>query len=362
MDYKLPVFEISIDEAAHLGVDEVSFVADPAIQELWIAMANEEIKLSTDNDKQIVTGPALVPDRLIYRIHPKTKQEYYIKFSAEVIEQIVLRYFTQNKQINFNLEHNKKDDVQGVILESWIVSDPTYDKSALYGFKNVIPGTWMISVKVQDKEFWDSYVKTGSVRGFSVEGMFGQILSEAMSKQGLAIEPNSGESEDEFISRCISEEVNGGMDQDQAIAVCYSKWNENLTTQLSQFELTPEEAEFLIREVLLADSYTDYPDAAVNNARKALEWRDKYPNEIQGGSRVGWTRANQLANRRPITEETIARMASFARHRQNSEVDADKKDKPWTDAGYVAWLIWGGTSGIEWAQRKLDSIRREQRN
>jgi len=363
MDYSKPIYDISIKEALHLGVDEVAFVHDPAIQELWVAMANEITKLLlSEDDKMIVTGPALVPGRLIYRFNEKTGEEYYIRFSEETIQAIVQRYFTQNRQINFNLEHNKENDVQGVILESWIVKDPSMDQSVAMGFKNLKKGTWMISVKVEDKEFWDSYVKTGSVRGFSIEGAFSQSLAEAMSKQELVVEPNAGESEDEFISRCISEEVNGGMDQDQAIAVCYSKWDQNLTTQLSQFELTPEEAEFLIKEVLLADTYTDYPDSAVNNARKALEWRDKYPNEIQGGSRVGWTRANQLAKREPISEETIARMASFERHRQNSEVDTDKKDKPWTDAGYVAWLIWGGTSGIEWAQRKLDSIRREQRN
>ena len=313
MEYKLPVYEISIDEAMHLGVDEIAFVGDPATQELWVAM-NEEIKLAANADKMIVTGPALVPDRLIYRVHPKTGAEYYIKFSKEAIEKIVLRYFTQNKQVNFNLEHNKENDVQGVILESWIVSDPTYDKSALYGFKNVIPGTWMISVKVQDKEFWDNYVKAGEVKGFSIEGAFAQSLDEAMANHD----------------------------------------------ELANYTLTAEEAELLIKEVMMArESYADYPESASNNARKALEWRDKYPNEIKGGTRIGWTRANQLANRRAISEETIARMASFARHRQNAEVDPDKKDKPWTDAGYVAWLIWGGTSGITWASRKLEQIRRQ---
>ena len=106
-------------------------------------------------------------------------------------------------------------------------------------------------------------------------------------------------------------------------------------------------------------SYTDYPVSASNNARKALEWRSKYPSEIQGGTQIGWTRANQLADRRPISEETIARMASFARHRQNAEVDPLKADKPWTDAGYVAWLIWGGTTGVNWASDKLERIRRQ---
>jgi hypothetical protein len=115
-----------------------------------------------------------------------------------------------------------------------------------------------------------------------------------------------------------------------------------------------------LSEYQFSESYTDYPVSASNNARKAIEWRSKYPNEIQGGTQIGWTRANQLANRRPISEETIARMSSFARHRSNAVVDVTKKDKPWTDAGYVAWLIWGGTSGVNWAQEKLERIRRSK--
>jgi hypothetical protein len=358
MEYKLPIYEISIDEAMHLGVDEIAFVEDPAIQELWVAM-NEEIKLAAEDDKMIVTGPALVPDRLIYRVHPKTGQEYYIKFSKEAILKIVSRYFTQNKQINFNLEHNKENDVQGVILESWIVKDPTYDQSVLYGFKNLVPGTWMVAVKVEDKQFWDEYVKTGKVRGFSIEGAFAQSLIEAMANVEM-VEPRADETKDEFVSRCIAYHVGQeGMEPDQAAAICYTKWDE----QLSEYTLTTEEAELLIKEVMMArDSYRDYPESASNNAKKALEWRDKYPDEIKGGTRIGWTRANQLANREAISEETIARMASFARHRQNAEVDPEKKDKPWTDAGYVAWLIWGGTSGVDWAKRKLEQIRRSQIN
>jgi hypothetical protein len=348
MKYELPVYEISIDEAMHLGVDEIAFVEDPAIQELWVAM-NEEIKLAADGDKMIVTGPALVPDRLIYRVHPKTGAEYYIKFSKEAIEKIVLRYFTQNKVLNFNLEHNKENDVQGVIMESWIVKDPTYDQSVLYGFKNLVPGTWMVAVKVEDKEFWDEYVKTGKVRGFSIEGAFAQQLAEAMSNQELVVEPRADESKDEFISRCIGIEVEAGMDSDQATAVCYSKWE----GQLSQYELTAEEAELLIKEVLMArESYFDYPQEATNAAKRALKYREENPGN-RCGTRVGWARANQLANRRAISEETIARMASFARHQQNKDVPYDE------GCGGLMWDAWGGTSGIEWAQRKLRQIRRE---
>ncbi len=71
---------------------------------------------------------------------------------------------------------------------------------------------------------------------------------------------------------------------------------------------------------------------------------------------VGWRRANQLAKREKISRETIARMASFKRHQKNADIDPKFKSTPWKDAGYVAWLGWGGTSGVEWAIRKLKQI------
>ncbi len=98
------------------------------------------------------------------------------------------------------------------------------------------------------------------------------------------------------------------------------------------------------------ESYNDYPESAVNEARKALEWRDSHPDN-DCGTRVGWARANQLANRENISEETIARMASFKRHQQH-------KDVPYSEGcGGLMWSAWGGTAGIEWAQRKLEEIR-----
>ncbi len=332
MEYKLPIYDISIDEALHLGVDEVAFVHDPAIQEMWVAMANEITKLLlSEDDKMIVTGPALVPNKLIYRIHPKTGAEYYIRFSEETIQAIVQRYFTQNRQIHFNLEHNKENDVQGVILESWIVKDPNMDQSVSMGFKNLQKGTWMVSVKVEDKQFWDEYVKTGRVRGFSVEGAFAQNLAEAMSSVEL-VEPKPGESKDEFIPRCIAYHVDvENMDPEQAAAICYSKFEGS--------------------EVELAESYTDYPQAASDNAKTALRWAEEN-GWGECGTPVGKQRANQLANREPISEETIARMAAFERHRQNSQKELGD------GCGRLMWLAWGGDEGVAWAQRKLDEIQR----
>jgi hypothetical protein len=108
------------------------------------------------------------------------------------------------------------------------------------------------------------------------------------------------------------------------------------------------------------ESYNDYPKAASENACKVLRWIDEHGREeVQGMTQVGLARANQLCKNENISEETIARMASFERHRKNAEINSDFKGTPWKDAGYVAWLGWGGDEGVAWAQRKLDQIREE---
>lgn len=143
--------------------------------------------------------------------------------------------------------------------------------------------------------------------------------------------PKAGESEDEFIGRCIPVLIDEGYDQAQASAICYS-----------YFEGQTEEFE----------SYTDYPESARNAAKRALEWRDSHPDQ-DCGTAVGWARANQLSKGEPISEETIARMASFARHLQY-------KDVPYSEGcGGLMVDAWGGQAGIEWAQTKLASIREE---
>jgi hypothetical protein len=109
--------------------------------------------------------------------------------------------------------------------------------------------------------------------------------------------------------------------------------------------------------VVNEESYNDYPAAAKANAKKALEWRDKYGrDEVDAGTPVGWARANQLAGGENISADTVKRMAAFNRHRKNSSVSAEYKDTPWKDRGYVAWLIWGGDEGVDWAIEKSKEI------
>jgi hypothetical protein len=99
------------------------------------------------------------------------------------------------------------------------------------------------------------------------------------------------------------------------------------------------------------ESYTDYPQGATNNAKRAIEWKEE--NGSDCGTQVGWTRARQLADRKPISRDTIARMASFKRHQQH-------KDVPYTEGcGGLMWDAWGGSSGINWAISKLKQIDRK---
>ena len=108
------------------------------------------------------------------------------------------------------------------------------------------------------------------------------------------------------------------------------------------------------------ESYDDYPQEARDNACRVLRWIDEHGrDEVSGMELTGLQRANSLCSGEKISEETIARMAAFERHRQNSKIAPEFEGTPWKDKGYVAWLAWGGDSGVEWAQRKLDSIRNQ---
>jgi hypothetical protein len=104
----------------------------------------------------------------------------------------------------------------------------------------------------------------------------------------------------------------------------------------------------------LDESYDDYPNSATANACRAIKYKENNPN-LDCGTQVGWTRAAQLCNRRRISVETIARMASFKRHQQNKDVPYDK------GCGGIMWDAWGGTEGVEWAIRKMERINNQLR-
>tara|TARA_B100000900_G_scaffold416149_1_gene449523 strand:- start:3675 stop:4547 length:873 start_codon:yes stop_codon:yes gene_type:complete len=105
------------------------------------------------------------------------------------------------------------------------------------------------------------------------------------------------------------------------------------------------------------DKFGDYPKAASKNAKQAIEWKEKHGrDEVQGGTEVGWQRAHQLAKGEAVSRDVLGRMAAFNRHRKNSKISAEHKDTPWKDNGHVAWLIWGGDEGVDWAIKKMEEL------
>lgn len=97
------------------------------------------------------------------------------------------------------------------------------------------------------------------------------------------------------------------------------------------------------------------PAGAKGNAAKVLRWKRLYGSAVKGMTPVGWARARQLASGRPVGRDTVSRMAQFNRHRKNAVVDPKFKTEPWRDAGYVAWLGWGGDTGVNWAIRTMQA-------
>jgi hypothetical protein len=170
------LIELIIDDKDELsGVDAISVVATPAIESNFVALKSEEIKLAqVDTEKRILMGAVLIPEKPIYRRNGE--DEYYIYFSKDTVYKANKLFMENKNQQNWTLEHGKQ--IEGLtIIENWIVEDKQKDKSAIYNF-NVPIGTWMANVYVKDDAIWNDYVKTGKVKGFSLEGYFADKLEE----------------------------------------------------------------------------------------------------------------------------------------------------------------------------------------
>ena len=169
-----------------------------------------------------------------------------------------------------------------------------------------------VSVKVNNEEIWQEYVKSGAVKGFSIEGFF----------------TDNSENPQENVEERTSDEY---ADLSKVYDI------EDLILSYEKVEL---------------ETYSDYPKAARNNAKRAIKYKKE--NGSSCGTQVGWTRASQLASGEALSRSTIARMASFKRHQQN-------KDVPYSEGcGGIMWDCWGGSAGINWAISKLAKIDKKK--
>ncbi len=302
----MKIIELVLDETDEQnGIEAISIVENPAIEEDFVALKSQEIKFAeADKEKKILIGALLTPNKPIYR--RQGLEEYYIYFSRDTVRKASQLYLKSGNQSNSTLEHSQS--INGLTLvESWIVEDKEKDKSKLYDM-DVPLGTWMGAVKVDNDDIWNDYVKTGKVKGFSIEGYFADKMERPQDKT-------------------LSEEL-------------YAE--EKLLEILSVLEQQDVELE----------SYNDYPSGVKNNAKKVLDYVEKN-GWGSCGTPVGKQRANQLAKGEKITVETIKRMNSYlTRHAKDLQVSTSYSD----GCGMLMYDAWGGKAGLRWSGSKLKKL------
>lgn len=302
----MKIIELLIDEDALFhGIDAISIVDRPAIEEHFVALKEQEkVELAEiDKEKKILMGAALIPDKKIYR--SDGEDEYYIYFSQDTVRRASELFLIQGNQSKSTLEHQA--ELNGLtVVESWIVEDEVHDKSRKYGLEMPV-GTWMVSMKVNNDEVWDNYVKTGLVKGFSIEGYFTDKISMS----------------------AVS-----GIEENEAAEMLF-EIHDLLESQKYEFE-----------------TYSDYPEGVVNNAKRVLEWV-KENGWGSCGTAVGKRRASQIASKSKLSVSTIKRMYSFlSRHAPDLESSKSYSD----GCGKLMYDAWGGKAALRWARGKLKDL------
>ncbi len=304
------IVELLLDEESlQAGIQAISVVESPAIEEDFVALKEEaRVELKTiDKEKRILMGAALIPNKPIYRRNGE--DEYYIYFSQDTVRKASELFFINGNQNKATLEHQM--DVQGTsVVESWII-EGEQDKSRMYGMELPV-GTWMVSMKILNDELWEGYVKSGKVKGFSIEGYF--VDKVEASKHTIS-----------------EEELQEAEAEEQLNAIKAIIKNDLRTKKGKRTEL---------------ETYSDYPTSVRNNAKRGIELNKKVNNKC--ATQVGKVRAQQLAKGEPISKETIKRMYSYLSRAQEYYDEGDT-----TSCGYISYLLWGGKSALRWAESKL---------
>ena len=307
------IIELVLDEENNeIGIEAISVVENPAIEEDFIALSNDIIELKeADKEKKLLVGALLIPNKPIYR--RSGDDEYYVFFSKDTVLKASQMYLMNGNQSKATLEH--AHDINGLTLvESWIVEDEVHDKSRKYGM-NVPLGTWMGAVKVNNDEVWNNFVKTGKVKGFSIEGYFADKMERPKDKDLQ-----------EELSKIEEAEAEYMLSQIKAVIKSDKRLKKGKRTEM--------------------ESFSDYPQSVSNNAKRGIELNKKVNNKC--ATQVGKVRAQQLADRKPVSMETIKRMYSYLSRAEEYYKTGD------TEAcGYISYLLWGGKSAKSWAESKI---------
>ena len=316
----MKLFELTIDDEFLDEVFAISLVEDPAIESNFVWFDKEKVQFEKiDNEKRLVVGPVLIPNKKILRIDGEGKP-YEVFFKPETIEKLAQGYLKKGYQAKTTVEH--EDKVSGVTLvESWIKTSKL-DKSNSYGL-NLPIGSWVGMFKVDNDDIWKDYVKNGEVKGFSIEGIFSHDLVK-QSKQNI-------------LDNILNEEAEYLLNEVRRVVKEDKRYKDGYRVEL--------------------ESYNDYPQGVKNNAKKGIELNEKSGNKC--ATPVGKVRAQQLAQGRPISLETIKRMHSYLSRAE--DVYRDKQNDS-EACGNISYLLWGGLAALGWSKNKLRELGELEEN
>jgi hypothetical protein len=296
------------------GVFANSLVAAGAIERDFVAFHKEYQFATVSEEKMLVAGPMLIPSKKILRMKDDGSK-YWVYFTADTIEKVARKFMKNGYLGEVTLEHGNK--TSGVyMVESWIIENPTKDKSNSYGF-TLPKGTWFSIYSVADNpKVWDR-VKAGEFNGFSIEGLFEHKKSDVK----LSMEKN--------IEDFTEKEAELFLGQIKAIIRKDRRYGKGQRVEM--------------------ESYSDYGSGISNNAKKGIELNLKNNNKC--ATPVGKVRAQQLAKGEPISVETIKRMYSYL-----SRAEAYYDETDMNACGTISYLLWGGKSGLSWSRNKLREL------
>jgi hypothetical protein len=312
MDKEL-LYELVLEDEED-GVFATSFVDTPAIERDFVFFGKEINFQAVNEEKMLVAGPLLIPNKKILRLDG-LGNSYYVYFTPDTIEKISRRFMKNKYNDSVTVEHDKK--VSGINLtESWLIEMSSKDKSNIYGY-TLPKGTWFGIYDVSgNPKVWED-VKNGTFKGFSIEGLFEHKVSTIKLSMEKSIDELTEDEAELFLSEIKA--------------------------------LIKKDKRYKSKERIEMESINDYPDAVSNNAQKGIDYNILNGNKC--ATPVGKIRAQQLAQRKNISIDTVRRMYSYLSRAETYYTGADKND-----CGYISFMLWGGLAGKRWAESKLREL------
>ena len=176
----LPVYYIDLDGEVY-GMDAISLVDEPAVEQDFLAFAKEtpKIAFAKDDERHIITGIAMSANMPIYR-RSYDGFEYYTLFTPKAIEKLVVEYSKKNLFNQVNLQHDDSTFQDGIyMIESYFVNK---ERGIAPKEFDVEDGSYVVSYKVENEELWDMIKNSGDFKGFSIQGYFA-LNEEEFSKK-----------------------------------------------------------------------------------------------------------------------------------------------------------------------------------